>query len=266
VALIALCSAKGSPGVTVTALALALSASRPVVLAECDPAGGDIAAGYLREVPLGERGLGQLTASLHRGHLVDDLRGQLVDLAPGKAALSTLVLPGLSDAAQAARWAEARRPGGRSGWAQLAELLTEFAVAEGYTVLADCGRLNAAHPPTDVLRAADAILMVLRPDLPAIRATAVAVAGLRSNDLRPTGLILIGDRPYGAREIADQLGTPVAATLPIDVGTATVLSSGGTHHRGQLLRAAARAGGALWRTARPGAAAVGQPTEVTHAR
>ena len=84
-ALIALCSAKGSPGVTVTALAFTLTwTRRPVILAECDPAGGDIAAGYLREVQLDGRGLGQLTASLHRGHLAEDSGDQLVDLAPGE--------------------------------------------------------------------------------------------------------------------------------------------------------------------------------------
>ena len=42
--LIALCSAKGAPGVTTSGLALALSWPRPVVLAELDPAGGDVLA------------------------------------------------------------------------------------------------------------------------------------------------------------------------------------------------------------------------------
>ena len=65
-ALVATCSAKRSPGVTVTCLAFTLSWTRRTILAECDPAGGDIAAGYLREVPLGDRGLAQLTASAHR--------------------------------------------------------------------------------------------------------------------------------------------------------------------------------------------------------
>ena len=46
--LIALCSAKGAPGVTTSALALALSWPRPVILAELDPAGGDVLAGYGR--------------------------------------------------------------------------------------------------------------------------------------------------------------------------------------------------------------------------
>ena len=43
--LIALCSAKGAPGVTTSGLALTLSWPRGVVLAELDPAGGDVLAG-----------------------------------------------------------------------------------------------------------------------------------------------------------------------------------------------------------------------------
>ena len=41
-ALIAVAADKGAPGVTTTALALAAVWPRPVLLAECDPAGGDL--------------------------------------------------------------------------------------------------------------------------------------------------------------------------------------------------------------------------------
>ena len=43
--LVAICSAKGSPGVSVAALALASVWPSRVVLAECDPAGGDLRTG-----------------------------------------------------------------------------------------------------------------------------------------------------------------------------------------------------------------------------
>ena len=59
-AIIALVSAKGSPGVTTTALACALSWHRRLVLAECDPAGGSILAGYLGGALDGPRGIGEL--------------------------------------------------------------------------------------------------------------------------------------------------------------------------------------------------------------
>src|ERR1700733_5524315 len=41
-ALIAVAADKGAPGVTTTALSLAAVWPRPVLLAECDPAGGDL--------------------------------------------------------------------------------------------------------------------------------------------------------------------------------------------------------------------------------
>ena len=60
-ALIGFTSAKGSPGVTTSALALTLcwhhATGRTALLVEADPAGGDIAAGYLRG-----------SAAAHDGH------------------------------------------------------------------------------------------------------------------------------------------------------------------------------------------------------
>ena len=48
-ALIVLTSASGSPGVTTTALALALTWRRPALLVEADPTGGSaVLAGYFR--------------------------------------------------------------------------------------------------------------------------------------------------------------------------------------------------------------------------
>ena len=266
-ALMAICSAKGSPGATVTALALTLTARRPVVLAECDPAGGDIAAGYLREVQLGQRGLGQLTASLHRGHLMEDFWGQLVDLAPGsQTALTRLLLPGLADPFQAARWAEVRRPGDRSGWQQLADLFIGDDTAARYDVIADCGRLSAGFPPAAVLAAANVVLLVVRPTLPSMRAAAVGLGSLRGDDRPPVGLVVVGDRPYGTREIAAQLGLEVVVTLPVDDATASVLSLGGIHNRGQLMRAATRAHDLVWRLAVRATVPAVRPIEVSHVR
>lgn len=125
--LVGVCSAKGSPGVTVSALAFTLTWPGPVLLAECDPAGGDLAAGFLREVALDGRGLGPLGASLRRGRLAEDVWGQLVDLTPeAGAGLSCLVLPGLSEPGQARAWSSLEGAGGSSGWQELAALFTSL--------------------------------------------------------------------------------------------------------------------------------------------
>ena len=255
-ALITVCSAKGSPGATVTALAFTLSWTRRVILAECDPAGGDIAAGYLREIALGGRNLGQLTASLARGRLAEDLWPQLVDLAPDKTtAMTRLVLPGLIDPAQAA--------GVAPGWEQLAQLFRSLESGDdGYHVIADCGRLVTAYPPTAVLTAADAVLVVLRPTLPSIRSSAFALSALARIGAGPVGLVTVGDGTYGTKEIAAELHAPLVAALPDDPGTATVLSSGGERHRGRLLRAASRAEDEIWQLVTAGRARrTGRPSQ-----
>lgn len=256
-ALIAVCSAKSSPGATVTALAFTLSWARRVILAECDPAGGDIAAGFLREVPLADRGLARLGAALRRRRLAEDLWNQLVDLAPGTGTgLTRLVLPGLTEPAQARTWAEQYDPREPTGWEQLAQLFRSLeSGSSGYDVIADCGRLAVGHPPIAVLAAADVTLLVLRPELPAIRAAAVALPALQRTASGPIGLVLVGDGPYSSAECASQLHVPVVATLPHDPGAAAVLSNGGQHHRGRLLRAAAHAEAPVWRLVTAGRAA-----------
>jgi hypothetical protein len=257
-ALIAVLSGKGSPGTTVTALACTLAWSRRTILAECDPAGGDIAAGYLREVPLGERGLAQLTASAHRQRLAQDLWAQLVDLDPGHgSAMTRLLLPGLSDPAQAA--------GVAPGWEHLAQLFHSLeAGTPGYEVIADCGRLTTAYPPKPIVASADVVLLVLRLTLPSIRSTAAALAALRRDGVDRVALVTVGDGDYAPKEVALELRSPVAAALPHDPGTAAVLSTGGERHRGRLLRAAARAETEVWQMITAGRAARdGRPDRLT---
>src|SRR5690349_8055088 len=99
-AIIAFVSAKGSPGVTTTALACALSWDRPVLLAECDPAGGDLLAGYLGKLEIPPMGLLQLAVAELRGNADAEFPRQVIDLDtqhPGKRRL----LPGIADPVQA---------------------------------------------------------------------------------------------------------------------------------------------------------------------
>lgn len=279
--LIGMCSAKGSPGVTVSGLAFTLVWPRPVILAECDPAGGDLAAGFLREVRLDGRGLAPLGASLRRGRLAADLWGQLVDLAPGAGtALSRLVLPGFTEPGQARAWTAGDVPGGPSGWQELAALFTRLSgdhpgvgdrsrvgdhihvgqAPAGWRgdVIADCGRLAAADRPMPVLAAADLVLLVARPVLGSLRAAAVGLAELSRHGIGPVGLLLVGDGEYAPAECARQLGVGLVAALPADPAAARVLTQGGRSHRGRLLRAAAHTASAVAATG-TGPEAVGHP-------
>ena len=62
-ALIAIAADKGAPGVTTACLALSLVWPRPVLLAECDPAGGDVITVADRVPPPGS---GTLAVSVGR--------------------------------------------------------------------------------------------------------------------------------------------------------------------------------------------------------
>ena len=67
--LYAVCAAKGSPGVSTAAVALGMTWARPAVVADLDPAGGDLSLRY-RDVegrPLDpDRGLMSLAAAVLR--------------------------------------------------------------------------------------------------------------------------------------------------------------------------------------------------------
>ena len=107
--LIAVAADKGAPGVTTTALALAAVWPRPVLLAECDPAGGDLVyrlpgEGSDRLDP--RRGLLSLAVAARR-----DLQPAQLWTHAQKLRGGLDVLLGVTSADQGAAW---NRCGGRS--------------------------------------------------------------------------------------------------------------------------------------------------------
>ncbi|GAA4714560.1 ParA family protein [Phytohabitans rumicis] len=237
-AIVALVSPKGSPGVTTTALACALSWHRRLVLAECDPAGGSVMAGYLGGGVPGPRGLGELAvAELRDGRLDKDFWSQLIDLdAPRR---ERLLLPGIVDPAQAGSVSPL--------WQRFADFFVGLEKGEpAYDVIVDCGRLQVANPPWPVLRAAAVVLVVTRahlPDLSSARATVAAIQrDFREHRVVPGSvrLLLVGDG-HGRGEISKALELPVIARMPDDPRTAEVLTLGGTVKAARPLMRAANA-------------------------
>jgi hypothetical protein len=274
-ALIALVGANGSPGVTVTALALTYTWPRPVILAECDPAGGDIRYGYLRQLDMPEdQGLMQVVvAELRSGHGREQMwrPGGLVNLNP--PATQRLLLPGVTTPAKAPSLAPL--------WDQLAAMFAELEYTNpGYDVIADCGRLVAPHTPWPLLCRADAVAIVARPTARSLVSAHAAWHAARTQ-LRAKGsgertlaLQLVGGGDYSPAEIArrfadDQSQLDVLEPLPADERAAAVLSFGGSLYRRQpLLRAAAAASTAIRRRAAEHQARLqpaARPQEVTHA-
>ena len=239
-AVLALTSAKGAPGVSTAALAMTLLWPRAALLAECDPAGGSsVLAGYLRGTVDHSRGLLPLALAQRHDSLEQALWPQTVPLTGDPHAASVAagagnrwLLPGLSDAAQA--------PSTAALWGPLGSLLASLERA-GTDVIVDAGRLGTAHAPTALLRQADLVLLVMGTNLPAV-AAAKARLNLLREDLSVTsttgspgrdgqlsnlGLLLVGEgRPYSAKEIAGACGVPVVASLAWDPASAQVLAVG----------------------------------------
>jgi len=210
-ALITLASATGAPGVTTSALGLALAWPRPVVLVEADPTGGSaVLAGYCRgEVPH-DRGLVNLAMAHRAGEDLTDALAEVLLRLPG----STVdLLAGVRSHAQAASVTTL--------WEPLAVALGALDRA-GTDVIVDAGRLGLTGAPLPLVRAADVALLVTRTHLPAL-AGARSWAKTLADDTSAAGtapgpgLLLVGEgHPYTTREITGVLGLPVVASLAWD--------------------------------------------------
>ncbi|RKR88995.1 cellulose biosynthesis protein BcsQ [Micromonospora pisi] len=224
-AVVAFVSAKGSPGVTTAALACTLSWHRRVILAECDPAGGSVLAGYLGGALGGPRGIGELAVGeLRDGNLETSFWSQLVDLDAPKR--ERLLLPGVVDPAQAGSVTPL--------WQRFADFFNELERGQpAYDVLVDCGRLQVVAPPWPILRAAAIVLVVTGAhlsDVSSARSTVKAIERDFAEHRVPPGslrLLLVGNG-HSRGEVSKALGLPVIAHLPHDPRTAEVLSHGGT--------------------------------------
>lgn len=234
--LTALLSAKGSPGVTTTALALAATWPGSVLVAECDLAGGDIRAGLFGgtlEQPSG--GLLDLALAARRSISADDVISRCSPMPLGRDAL---LLPGIEGPAQ--------REVVSASMAPIAKAFGELeTIPKPYDLIADCGRVSD-RLPVELLRRCDAIVAVLRPSLGAVHhlRELIDLMGefLPEFPSEAFGVAVVGDRPYPPREVAEALDRPMLGSLPLDVGTASTLRGESTPSRSfaraPLIRAA----------------------------
>lgn len=145
---IAFFSAKGAPGVSTTAMLVASLWPRPALLADCDPAGGDmglrlpgpdgrpldLGTGLLSLLPLARRELSPATVRQHAQPV----------LGGGE------VVVGVTGPEQAAAVGPV--------WGRLAQA---FAGLDGQDVIVDLGRLDPASPVLPLAEAADLLVCVL---------------------------------------------------------------------------------------------------------
>jgi len=254
-----LISPGGSPGVTTTALALALTWPRPVIVAECDPGGGSVLAGLFAGHLPAPRGLLGVAFEAGRGQaaVAAELSGQLVPLDESR---TRRLLAGISDPRQV--------PGLSPVWPAIATGLAR----QDADVLADCGRLDVgASQPVSVLTESALVIVVMRPTLRQVAAARprIEMVAQLLGDRERIGLLLIGDSGLSGKEISRALDAPVAATLPLDEKTAGVLSDGIGRRSGidrrPLMRAAQTAGLSLARTAPAAEPAPGHASSLSRA-
>ena len=222
---IAVCSAKGAPGATTTALALALAwplNGGSVLLVDADPAGADLASAYLQGATGPGAGAGAVGTA--RSDLLDAVHGSAVAL---DATGSRLLLAGPAPFPPT-------RPGAAPAWSRLREL--DSTGGESWTVLVDVGRLPAGADAS-LLAAADLVVLVTGSSLRAVAAARPAATVLRTaepaHSSSPRGwLLVVGERrPYPADEVASSLGLPLLGSLAWDPRAAVVLSDGASAGR-----------------------------------
>lgn len=241
-ALIAIAADKGSPGVTTAAVALAAVWPRRVLLAEADPAGGDLvyrAAGAHGGVLNPNSGLLSLAATARHGLAAEQLWDHAQPLVGGLD-----VLVGLGGAEQAA---------GLAGlWPMLGQAFAMLAQSPNGAadVIADCGRIGPESPTLELFPHAALVLLVSRTapeQLARVRDRAGALSAKLHGSQRgaaalgypPIGVLLIADTGESTRLtaqvnemlVASQISARVVGTLAHDPAGAEMLSG---RRRGRL--------------------------------
>ncbi|WP_405938218.1 hypothetical protein OG338_17485 [Streptomyces sp. NBC_00726] len=243
-ALIALAADKGSPGVTTAAVALSAVWPRRVLLAEADPAGGDLV--YRGQAAHGgplnpNAGMLSIAATARRGLAPDQLWDHSQTLSGGLD-----VLVGIGSSEQAAGLAGQWSLLGRS-FAALAE--SPQAPAD---VMADCGRISGDTPALDLFAHASLVLLVARTQPESIArvrdrvlALSTRLHGASRGGAQPAtpliGVLLVAD-PSDSAKVAGQVdsmligaqsGARVMGTLAHDPSGAEQLAG---RKRGRLDR------------------------------
>jgi hypothetical protein len=217
--IVVLTSAKGSPGVSTTTLALASWWKRPLILMEADPAGGDLAARLgMPEEP----GLVGLAASMRRrprGQTCDqDWLADYVQQSPSGAPL-LLAPAGSHQATSALNLLAAAAP---LPLPSGTDLLVDIGRATGPTGPPDQATHRSVPPAWTSHGSTYLMVWICRPHLSDL-AHLAATLSRQSGDLHDQAIVLSGTGPYPADEVEDTLGLSVLGHLPADSPGAAAL-------------------------------------------
>jgi MinD-like ATPase involved in chromosome partitioning or flagellar assembly len=233
-AVIAMISAKGAPGATTTVAALARSWPTSVIVADCDPAGGDLVRGWLGQWLLTGRMrtcgvLSFVTATRHSTTATPTELTELCEhLQDVPLCPHIRLLAGLDSPVQAMSL-------GDEVWARLARVLRDQSLPD---VLVDAGRYSN-DTPWPLVESADLVLIAVRPQTRQVLATRTLLGLARFQKLRPRlGLALCATTSAASRDVTRALGVPSVIEIPADSRAAATLSDGtrfGSPPRGSAL-------------------------------
>lgn len=220
----ALLSAKGSPGVTTTAAALAAAATKTsrALLAELDPSGGSVHVMTGKPVAAG---LVDAAGRLRREATpaaIDENTATLPDgipslVAPTSGPATESVIDSARD-----RWMPALR-------------------SSAFDVMVDAGRWEPSQRTARRIYGADVVVVVCRPTVAGVASSHQIIDRLWELARRPVVTVVVGRRPYVPEEVAAHLGVPLAGTMAWDPrGAAHLWARGmaGRWHSTRLARSA----------------------------
>ncbi|MDA8280628.1 MAG: hypothetical protein M0Z63_09465 [Actinomycetota bacterium] len=202
---VALCSVKGSPGVTTLACLLGAvwPVGTPVVVAECDPAGGDVAARFGLQ---GRTGMASFALAARRA-------GEPLEVEP-----HLQYLPGGLEILVGARPMEAARAVDAETGGVDALLRLER------DVIVDCGRIAPdASGQRLLLARADAVVIVARSDVSSLGHVETAAARLRQERSGALALALVTGLRHAPRSAGRGLPLDLAVTIPDDRAAAAIV-------------------------------------------
>jgi hypothetical protein len=229
--LVAVCQAGGTSASTTTSLVLAamFPQARPVLLAECDSSGGDVAA--WAQLPVAP---GWSTAIAGTDRTWTAIHDHSQELPSGLRVMTAPARP------SQARTAVIEAAGGFAGL---------LAVMPDIVTIADCGRVELDAPIW--ARSAQLTLLLMRQATVSAQATVARVdrtieaLEVLRNACHQVGVVLIGGSPYRAPEVASALGMELFGVLPEDSVGAGLVCGGWTVARRASRSPLARAAGPL---------------------
>lgn len=220
--LIGLVSAKGSPGVTTTALALTAVVEDGLFI-ELDPSGGSIECWTSGA---GEPGLPRVASGIRRSAGREAIIDHAVEVPGGVRSI-------LSPTAGA--YAESSIAMTRD---RLAPALRGL---DGMTSIVDAGRWSRSQPTAHRVAGCDVVAVVCTPTVQGVEAARWLIEPLQAEVAGAVVALTVGERPYSTAEVSQAIGVPTPGALAWDTrGVSNLLARGARRawQRSSLARSA----------------------------